>query len=287
MTVRKPFIRMNRHFYRLFFICALVFIACRAGADDAIKALRSEISAAPASAPAALNRLLRAAGSNAGALAAPATVAAIQSLGPEATGKQISAVVFAAVRAAPDNALAIIRAAVAAAPNAAPEIAGAAARAVPNPWKEVRYVKQSPTDQPTATPGPQSANQVAMNKEPDFKSTVDTAFQQAVESVLDPAAPGDPMTLAEAIVEAASDASGGQNLAAIQSAVDAALYGHTGALFAAVGGARGISGVGDAGNANYANEPFDPGQLTTNAGGGVGRALQSPVLRPNPPVVSP
>jgi len=253
-------------------------------AEDATPALRQEISSSTGAAPAAIGRTLKAAGPNAASLAGPATIAAIQSLGPDATSKQIAAIVYAAVHAVPDSALRIVRAAVSAAPNAAPEIAAAAARAVPNPWKEVRYQQGAPSNMPPQNATPQNVVTLASNREPDFKSSVDPSFLDALSAVLDPAAVGDPMSLAEAIVQTAVDAGG--SLAAVQGAVDAALYGDPGALFKAVGGVKGISGVGDAGNSNYANEPFRLSQTTTTSSTAKRAAVVAPVT-PNPPPVSP
>ncbi|MEP6668712.1 MAG: hypothetical protein ABJF10_06140 [Chthoniobacter sp.] len=250
-------------------------------AVDITAALQQEVAANTASAPAAINRTLKAAGPNAASLAGPATIAAIQSLGADATSKQIAAIVFAAVRAVPDSALRIVRAAVSTAPNAAPEIAAAAARAVPNPWKEVRYQQGAPP----AT-SPQNTTLLAGNREPDFKSTVDPTFLDALAAVLDPAAPGDPMSLAEAIVQTAVDTNSSVSLAAVQGAVDAALYGDPGELFNRVGGVRGISGVGDAGNSNYANEPFDPNDPNGPKAKKKGLVVRGP-NNPNPNPVSP
>ena len=222
---------------------------------------------------------LRAAGSNAALLAGPATAAAIQSLGAEATSKQIAAIVFAAVRVVPDSALRIVRAAVTVAPNAAPEIAAAAARAVPNPWKEVRYQRGVP-----AEPPPQNVVQPPSDREPDFKSTVDSSFLNALDAVLDPAAVGDPMSLAEAIVQTAADARGGDP-GGIQGSVDAALFGDPSQLFNAVSGSKGISGVGDAGLSNYANEPILPGTSTSSSSHT--SSQPTPPITPTPPPVSP
>jgi hypothetical protein len=219
--------------------------------------LRHEVAATPNSAPAMITRTLRQAGANAPFMAAPATVAAIQGLGPEATRKQVAAIVYAAVRVVPAKTLRIVRAAVSAAPNAASEIAAAAVRAVPNPWKEVRYQHEAPSETVAQSTEPAPA---PVNREPDFKSPpLDHSFEDALSAVLDPAAPGDPMTLAEAIVQSTVDAHPGLDYASVQGAVDAALYGDPGSLFNAVGGVRGNSGVGDAGNSNYANEPHLPG----------------------------
>ena len=137
--------------------------------------------------PTAVASTLRAAGKNAGSQAATVVVTAIQNLGPEATTKQIASIVYAAVRIAPDSALQIVRAAVKVSPDsAAPAIAAAAAQAVPNPWKEVRYQKAKDPNsvapaQPAAAPaGPKVAGTVGT--EPDFKTIVDSAFIEAVNS---------------------------------------------------------------------------------------------------------
>jgi hypothetical protein len=246
-------------------------------ADATLVSLQQQISTAPGSATAALVQTLKAAGSNANLLAGPATAAAIQSLGANASSKQIAALVFAAVRVAPDSALRIVRAAVRVAPNAAPEIASAAARAVPNPWKEVRYQRGAPAEPPS-----QNAGQPPSDQTPDFKSSVDSSFLSALDAVLDPAAAGDPMSLAEAIVQTAADARGGDP-GGIQSAVDAALFNDPSQLFNAVSGAKGISGVGDAGLSNYANEPFIPTPPTTTPP----TKPNTPPITPNPPPVSP
>ena len=279
---------MNRPITFLHLLGGFVIIAGPAFSQDAA-ALRQAISAAPATAPAILSQVLRSAGPNVGLVAAPDTAAAIAALGAEATNKQISALVYAAVRIAPDSAVKIVRAAVAVAPDAAPEIAAAAVRAVPNPWKEVRYQREEqPANAPAQTTPDFFANNDATSvantgspKEPDFKSIVDNAFQDGVEAILDPAAPGDPMTLAEAIVQAASDP---HTYAKVQTAVDGALFGRPGSL---AGDPRGTSGIGTAGNSNYANEPFKPSQPPGGDPPGGNPPPSSPPVTPNPPPVSP
>ncbi|EDY19596.1 hypothetical protein CfE428DRAFT_2772 [Chthoniobacter flavus Ellin428] len=229
-----------------------------ASAEEAMTVLRQEIAATPGLAPAMVARTLKAAGANASSVAGPVTQAAIQGLGSGASSKQIAAIVYSAVHTAPDSALQIVRAAVSVAPKSAPGIAAAAALAVPNPWKEVHY-------QHGPQPGvgaPQAAPIVAKERdfksERDYKSPVDGS--QSPLPVQDPNPPadlvGDPMTLAEAIVQAAVDAGGDPG--ATQSAVDTALFGDPGALFNQVSGSKSISGVGDAGDSNYANEPHLP-----------------------------
>jgi len=248
-------------------ICGLAGIHSAIAEDQSV-APRTENSDTPPSSAAALTQSLRAAGPKAAAVVVPETVAAIQALGPEATSKQISAIVYAAVRATPDSALNIVRAAVKLSPGSAPDIAAAAARAVPNPWKEVRYQKGPHAEQPPQTTTPaQLPPQPPGAKEPDFKSSpkerdfksppVDRSFLEPVQEALNPGDPADPgafMSLAEAIVYTAVEAGG--KLDPVQLAVDAALYGDPGLLFNQVGGVRGISAQGNAGNSNYGNEPF-------------------------------
>jgi hypothetical protein len=259
-------------------LCAAGGITPAVAQDVTAAALSEQIAASPASAPAAVTKALKAAGSNAQFVAGPLTAAAIQALGREAPASKIAAIVYAAVRTVPDSALRIVRAAVKIAPSAAPEIAAAAARAVPNPWKEVRYQRDAPetTDQYSEVP--------PANREPDFKSP---SFEDGLAAVLDPPAPGTPMTLAEAIVQAAFDTAGHSGLAAVQGAVDTALYGDPGSLFSTVGDPRGISGVGTVGNSNYANEPRLPGTSTGGAPPGDPPLLVPPPPQPTPPAVSP
>jgi len=263
-------------------LCSAAGISAGVAQDVTAAALSEQIAASPASAPAAIAKALKAAGSNAQFLAGPLTTAAIQALGREAPASKIAAIIYAAVRTVPDSALRIVRAAVKVAPSAAPEIAAAAARAVPNPWKEVRYQRDAP---------PETVDQYSeippANQEPDFKSS---SFENGLAAILDPAAPGTPMTLAEAIVQTAFDTAGRSGLAAVQGAVDTALYGDPGSLFSTVGDPRGISGVGTVGNSNYANEPQLPGTSTGGPPPGSPPpplVPPSPAPPPTPPVVSP
>jgi len=235
--------------------CGLAILIASAPAEEAMVVLRQEVAVTPGSAPAMVARTLKAAGANVSSVAGPVTQAAIQGLGPGASSKQIVAIVYSAVHTAPDSALQIVRAAVSLAPKSAPQIAAAAALAVPDPWKEVHYHRgpQPGVGAPVATP--------IMARERDFKSERDykSPVEGASSNPPDPSVvtdPGDPMTLAEAIVQAAVDAGGDPG--ATQSAVDAALFGDPGALFNQVSSSKSISGVGDAGNSNYANEPHVP-----------------------------
>jgi hypothetical protein len=251
---------MKRFVFVPLLFCGLLTAVYPLAAEEAMTVLRQDISATPNSAAAMVTRTLKAAGVNAASTADAVTLAAIQGLGPHATSKQIAAVVYASVRAVPESALQIVRVAVHAAPKAAPDIAAAAALAVPNPWKEVSYQRGTP---PPVVPVNVSASvsrkepDFKSSKEPDFKSPVHQAFLNPAQDPTSPAeTAGDPMSLAEAIVQAAVNADPGVDAGAVQAAVDMALFGDPGQLFNAVAGARGISGVGDAGNSNYANEPF-------------------------------
>lgn len=253
---------MNKHPLLPLLICGLTGVYSAFAADQPVVA-HTENSATPTSSAAALTQTLQAAGPKAAAVVVPETIAAIRALGPEATSKQISAIVYAAVRVTPDSALDIVRAAVKLSPESAPDIAAAAARAVPNPWKEVRYHKDTHAQPPTQTlahlppqpAGPKEPDFKSSRKEPDFKSPpVDRSFLEPVQEALDPADPGSLMSFAEAIVYAAVEAGGNRD--AVQIAVDSAVYGDPGLLFSRVGGSRGISAEGSAGNSNYGNEPF-------------------------------
>lgn len=251
---------MNKHPLLPLLICGFAGVYSASAADQPVVAY-TENSAKPTSAAAALTQTLQAAGPKAVAVVVPETIAAIRALGPEATPKQISAIVYAAVRVTPDSALDIVRAAVKLSPESAPDIAAAAARAVPNPWKEVRYQKAPQAQPSTQTPAhlppqPTGAKEpdFKSRKEPDFKSPVDRSFLEPVQEALDPSDPGSVMSLAEAIVYAAVEAGGNRD--AVQIAVDSAVYGDPGLLFSRVGGSRGISAEGSAGNSNYGNEPF-------------------------------
>lgn len=253
-------------------ILSLVAITSIAGSGFAqdTTALRREISAAPNSAPVIVARFLKSSGSSASRLAGPTAAAAIESLGSTPSARKVSAIVFAAVRVIPDSAIDVVRAAVKVAPNAAPEIAAAAVCAVPNPWKEVLYRRggsYTRSDRRLASTG-------GIRPERDFKSSAGDAskdmvdFKDVVDLSKDAPAPEQSMTLAEAIVSAASEPS--ESLASVQSAVDVALASDPTVLFYAVGGPEGLSGFGDAGSSNYENEPIK---------------IAAPV-QPNPPPVS-
>ena len=84
------------------------------------------------------------------------------------------------------------------------------------------------------------------------------------------------VTLAEAIARTAFDAQPGLSFPDLQSAVDVALNTDPATLLRYVQSSRSISGVGDAGSSNFANEPLRPRSLGGNPA----------VPAPNPPVVS-
>ena len=195
--------------------------------------------------------------------AAADTAAAIGALGANPRTRQISAIVFKSVRSSPASVLHIVNAAVRVSPQAAaPEIVTAATAAVPNPWKQVTYRRLAAPDVKKSAPD--------FKGEPDFKSGRDG------KGVRGPAEPdGTAMTLAEAIARTAFDAQPGLSLSSLQSAADTALLTDPAALMRVIQSSRSISGVGDAGSSNYANEPLRP----TVAG-------TAPVPTPNQPVVS-
>lgn len=197
--------------------------------------------------------------------AAADTAAAIEALGAQPSNRQISSIVFEAVRKSPDNVLLIVDAAVRVSPQSASRsIVTAATAAVPDPWKQVSYhriesrLKKGSRDYKGGHDG---------------KGSVNLDGQTS-----DPGSPGRgavPFTLAEAIARTAFDARPGLSLAELQSAVDVALNTDPATLLRNIQSARTLSGVGDAGSSNIANEPL---RARVVAG--------TPVPVPNPPVVS-
>ena len=199
--------------------------------------------------------------------AATETVAAIEALGAHPATRQISNIVFKAVRTSPASVLPIVHAAVLASPQgAAPEIVTAATAAVPDPWKKVTYHRITALDSKKSAPDFQGAPDG--HKNADGERTLDLARRGTVFE--DPT-----LTLAEAIVRTALDAQPGLSLPALQSAADLALLSDPAVLLRYVQSPRTISGVGDAGSSNYANEPLRPGVAST-----------APIRTPNPPAVS-
>ena len=206
----------------------------------------------PAPAPA-----VKAPGGETGSRIAAETAAAIQALGAAPGTKQISNIVFKAVRSSPDSVLLIVHAAARVSPKTAvPEIVTAAVAAVPNPWKQVAYRRLS-----------------AKKSEPDYKGGPDGKQGRdggpdlGGRGVQDPsgrgtgdpganAANGSTMTLAEAIAQTAFDAQPGLSFSSLQAAANIALLADPATLLRNVQSSRAISGVGDAGISNYANEPL-------------------------------
>lgn len=182
------------------------------------------------------------------------TISSIAALGANPSAKQISAIVFNAVRSSPDNVLVIVDAAARVSPKpAVPEIVIAAIAAVPIPWKQVTYRRL------TALRGPRS--------EPDYKSGPDGKQARDGGPAMDLGgraagdrgvnfANGNVMTLAEAIALTAFDAQPGLSFASLQTAVDTALRMDPASLLRNILSPRTVSGVGDAGLSNYANEPL-------------------------------
>ncbi|MCX6979530.1 MAG: hypothetical protein NTV08_02085 [Verrucomicrobia bacterium] len=201
--------------------------------------------------------------------AAAGVAAAIEALGANPSTRLISNIVFNAVRKSPADVLPIVHTAVLASPQAAaPEIVTAATAAVPDPWKKVVYQRIT--------------SPVVKKSAPDFKAGPDGKEIADGKRTAAPGGPGakskpeDPtLTLAEAIVRTALDAQPGLSLSALQSAADIAIVGDPSVLLRYIQSPRSISGVGDAGTSNYANEPLRRGVSNT-----------APVPAPNPPVVS-
>lgn|GEM_PF-996270 len=212
-----------------------------------------------------------AAGHDAADDAAAAVVAAIKALGPNPSSRQIGNIVFKAVGKSPASVLPIVHAAVLASPQAAaPEIVTAATAAVPDPWKKVAYHRITSRVVKKAAPDSKDAH--------DEKPALDRKPIAGAKGAVLPAVaegPTSTITLAEAIIRTALDALPGLDLPTLQAAADIALLGDPSVLLRYIQGPRSISGVGDAGTSNYANEPFRPGVAGTK-----------PVPTPQEPAVS-
>ena len=200
--------------------------------------------------------------------AAAATSAAIEALGANPSTRQISSIVFKAVRSSPESVLTIVNAAVQVSPQtAAPEIVTAATAAVPNPWKQVVYHRLSPVSKrsrPDGKGGPDGKGTVnpagpepTANDGPGGRGSSNAGQQGAATA--DPGTAsreGNMMTLAEAITLTAFDAQPGLSFAALQAGANTALLGDPAALLRRIQSPASVSGVGDAGTSNYANEPL-------------------------------
>lgn len=223
-----------------------------------------------------------------GRRAAADTAAAIEALGANPSTRQISNIVFKAVRNSPANVLRIVDAAVRVSPQAAaPEIVTAATAAVPNPWKPVTYRRitaRHPKSGRDFKGGPDGDRVLNLSGHSP-RNADGTRSGSASGSGAGSAALGDPsggaadtgltLTLAEAIARTAFDAQPGLAFPALQSAVDIALNTDPATLLRNIQSPRSVSGVGDAGSSNFANEPLRTRGLRGNA-----------VPAPNPPVVS-
>ena len=196
------------------------------------------------------------AGDATGRRIAAETAAAIQALGANPGTRQISAIVFKAVRSSPDNVLLIVDAATRVSPKAAaPEIVTTATAAVPNPWKQVTYHRLHAKDsRPDYKGGPDGKQ--TRDGGPNMDLGGHGAQNAPGHGTGDPGANGNQMTLAEAIVQTAFDAQPGLSFSTLTAAVDLALRTDPATLLRNVQGSRAISGVGDAGTGNYANEPL-------------------------------
>jgi hypothetical protein len=184
------------------------------------------------------------------------TTDAIEALGANPTTKQISTIVYKAVRSSPDNVLHIVDAAIRVSPqSAAPEIVTAATAGVPNPWKQVNYRRLEASKPKKSDPDFKGG--------PDYKSgppasPVPSAIAGSNSQNAPHAGPADgkPMTLAEAIVQTAFDAQPGLSFSGLQAAANTALLTDPATLMRYIQSPNAVSGVGDAGLSNYANEPL-------------------------------
>lgn len=201
--------------------------------------MRRAVEANPSKAPSIAAGALQPVESVSPRRAAEVTTAVIVGLGPVPAASRVAAVVYAEAHAAPERVLDIVRAAVLVAPaDAADEIAASAVLAIPDPWKRVVYTRMS---------APVQRGERDFKGGPDFKGEPD--FKELVSG--EPV----PMSLAEAVVQTVLDA-GVANAPSVFAAVEAVLRTAPGRLITAIYDPRGISGVGDAGTNNYANEPF-------------------------------
>lgn len=168
---------------------------------------------------------------------------AIEALGEKPTNRQVANVVFAAVRKSPENVLPIVDAAVSVSPqSAAPAIVTAATAAVPDPWKQVTYQRLMKHH------GKKGAR--------DFKGGPEGKDIVNLDGHAPARGDAQAVTLAEAITRTAFDARPGLTLTDLQSAVEVALNTDPATLLRYVQSSRSISGVGDAGSSNFANEPL-------------------------------
>lgn len=209
-------------------------------APEALSLLRSNVQAEPSKAAAFVVRALNPVSAVGPHDAAAVTSTAIAALGPTPSTRHISSLVHAAVRTTPDYVLEIVRAAALLAPaDAADEIAASAVAALPDPWRQILYRR---------------AGSPVERTDLDYKNVADFKGQPDYK---EPVAPdGLPMTLAEAVVQTVLDARSGLSAPGIYAAVEAVLRSAPGWLITAIYDPKGISGVGDAGLNNYANEPL-------------------------------
>lgn len=205
----------------------------------------------PAAIPSAVASAVAAAPSDAGSIAAsyiaagrpdtravtPSIVASsIRALPQPAPPDQVADIVYRSVEELPEAAVDIVRAAATEAPHAAEEIVEAAVMALDDPWQEVTYYPGS----------------YRRSASPDFKGMPDG------KSIVDhKGAPGEPMTLAEAIVEAASEASG-VDKGTLATAADRGIQKTPKGQIRRLSDPKVVSPVGDAGRTNFGNEPRRP-----------------------------
>lgn len=238
-----------------------ILSVCLCGTSMTLAADKPRV--APAST--AANESSAESGSRAGA----ETVAAIETLGANPSNRQISGIVFNSVRNSPANVLAIVDAAVRVSPQAAaPDIVTAATAAVPDPWKQVTYRRITARHAKSGRDGADGKHVVDLDSHPARNGAGNAPGDPAGENALS-------LSLAEAIARTAFDAQPGLSFPALQAAADIALRTDPSTLLRNIQSPRTASGVGDAGNSNFANEP-----LRARVRGG------NVVPVPNPPVVS-
>lgn len=196
------------------------------------------------------------------------TAAAIKELGRNPSPKQIATIVFKAVRSSPESVLLIVDAAVRVSPQlTVTEIVTAATAALRDPWKQVIYRRLATVTEKKGTTNSTGGRTSAQTR--DGRRSLELEPGQAGLSIAlsanrssgpgtegADAANGIPMTLAEAIIRTAFDSEAGLSLAALQEAVNVALRMDPATLMRSIESPRAASGVGDAGQNSYVNEPL-------------------------------
>ena len=137
----------------------------------------------------------------------------------------------------------------------------AAVAAVPDPWKQVTYRRltalelQKIAADSKGGPDGRQLRDGTVSMDIGGRGVRGSSGPAAADPAANPAG-GIPMTLAEAIARAAFDAQPGLFLSRLQEAADVALRSDPETLMRRIQSPRAVSGVGDAGASNYANEPL-------------------------------